>query len=66
MRSVFVVVDPPFIDPGPCICHVQGLGSVQAFLPQTAVEGFNVNIIRWFSWPGEVQFDFVQIGPLVK
>ena len=38
---------------------------VQALIAKAAVEGFNERIIRWFSWPREVQRHLVVIGSLV-
>lgn len=39
MRSVSVVVAPPFFDAGACVAHGKEPGGVEAFLAQSAVEG---------------------------
>lgn len=66
MRPGIVVISPPIVDPDACVIHGQELRCVQTFLSKTAVEGLHVGIVCWFSWPGEVQFDFVQISPLIE
>ncbi len=66
MRPVLVVVDPPFSDPGRRICHGQELGGVEAFLTYPAVKCFDIGIVGWSSWPGEVQFNLIRICPLVE
>ena len=38
---------------------------VQAFCTEPAVEGLDIDIVRWFSWAREVQSDVSLIGPEV-
>lgn len=66
MRSVFVVIGPPFIDPVAGIGHGQEPGSIQALLTDPAVERLDIGVICGFSGPREVQFDLVQICPLIE
>ena len=66
MQPVFIVVGSPSVDPGAGIFHAQEPGRVQAFLTETAVECFDIGVIGWFPGLGEVQFDLVQVRPLVE
>ena len=40
--------------------------SVQAFIPEAAVERLYQGVISWFSRPGKVQDNPVLVGPFVQ
>lgn len=66
MRPLLNVVDPPAFDLLAGVCHRQEPGGIEAFLPDPAVERLDICVVARFSRAREVQFDLVQIGPLVE
>ena len=39
--------------------------NIQALVPQSSVEGFDVCIVRWFPWAGELHRHLVLIRPKI-
>ena len=66
MRSVLVVVVPPFFDARPGVAHGQEPGSVEALLAKPAIERLDVGVVGRFAGAGEVELDLVEIGSLVE
>lgn len=66
MWSVLIVIDPPFFDAGTGVAHGQEPGGVETLLAQSAVERFDVGVVGRLPWPGEVQLNLVEVGPLVE
>jgi len=54
---------PPGLDALMCIGQREELAGLDALGPDKRVEGSYEGIVGWRSWPGEVQFHTVQIGP---
>jgi hypothetical protein len=66
VRPFGVVIDPPRLDALARIGQREEPAGIETLSPDTGVEGFDESIVGWRSWPGEVQLNTVQIGPLVK
>jgi hypothetical protein len=66
VRPLGVVVDPPRFNPLPRIGKGKEPAGVEALGSDARVESLDERIIRGRSWPGEVQFDAVQVCPLVE
>lgn len=66
MGSFGVVVGSPFFDSLPGIGQRDKPGSVQALRTQWSIKRFDKSVVRRFSRPREVEFNLVQICPLVE
>lgn len=64
MRSVFVVVDPPFFDDLPRLLEVGEQVIVEALVAEPAVEALHEAILHRFPWRDVVPFDgaFLLLG----
>ena len=63
MRSVGVVVDPPFFDDRPCLAEVGEHVLVETLVSQAAVEAFDEAILHRFAGGDVVPFDGVLLLP---
>jgi hypothetical protein len=64
MRPDAVVVDPPRLDLPSRIGHVVELVSVQALVPQLAVEALAVAVLRRLAWRDPVQPHPALVAPM--
>ncbi len=61
MRTELVVVPSPARHYFPSILQRHKPVHVQAFVPEAAIEGFDIRIVRRCAWTGIVEFDFVVV-----
>ena len=63
VRSVGVVVDPPFFDDPACLAEVREHVLVEALVPQAAIEAFHEAILHRFARRDVVPFDGMLLLP---
>ena len=63
VRSVGVVVDPPFFDNLACLAEVREQVLVEALVTQSAVEAFDKSIVSGLAWPAELELHTMTICP---
>lgn len=66
VRPDGVVLNPPSLDLGSCVLQAQKPRGIEAFLPEAAVEGLDIGIVRGFAGPREVQDDALGVSPEIK
>src|SRR5271166_319812 len=63
MRPILVIVASPALDFVPSIDDVEEYFPIQTFIPQSAVEAFDVAVLNRPAWPDEVHLYSGLIGP---
>ena len=63
VRSVGVVVDPPFFDDVSCLVEIGEQVLVEALVAQPAVEALHEAILHWFARRDVVPFDAALLLP---
>jgi hypothetical protein len=63
VRPFFVVIPPPSFDLIPGVIQAEEPVLVEAFLPESAVEGLDIGVVGRLARTGKVQSDLIPIGP---
>ena len=66
MRTALIEFPSPRLDLAPSVVQRQEPMHVQIFVPEPAIEGLNERVVCGLTESGEIQRNFVHIGPLVK
>jgi hypothetical protein len=61
--AFFVVIPPPCFNLVPGIIQAEEPVLIEAFLPEPAVKGLDIGVVRRLPGPGEVQRDMVPVSP---
>jgi hypothetical protein len=66
MRTNAIVIIPPSFCHGPCFIERQEPVLVQTLVAKPTIERLNERIIRWLSWPAEVELHAVEVSPQIQ
>jgi len=61
----FVVIPSPSFNLGPGIIQAQEPVLIEAFLPEPAVEGLDISVVRRLPRSGKVQSDVIPVSPKI-
>ena len=65
MRTNAFVIIPPSFCHGPCFIERQEPVLVQTLVAKPTIERLNERIIRWLSWPAEVELHAARVRPQI-
>ena len=66
VRAFGIVIDPPVFNDLLRFADAGKPMLVQAFLPEAAVEAFNVGVLRWLAGFDEIELNAMIVSPSVK
>ena len=66
MRTNAIVIVPPSFSHGPCFIERQEPVLVQTLVAKPTIERLNERIIRWLSWPAEVELHAARVRPQIQ
>ena len=66
MRTNAIVIIPPSFCHALCFIERQKPVLVQTLVAKPTIERLNERIIRWLSWPAEVELYAVEVSPQIQ